>query len=135
MVQGMSMAIAVDAFGIGQRGKAVGSVLVFVGLGNVLGPAVGGTIVEIFGWQAVFVLTAVISGVAALLSWMILKNDRPINVVKGRYDWVGAALCIVVLTSLLGGFTSIPDTGWFSEQTVAFGACFAVFLVFLYGDP
>ena len=128
MVQGMSMAIAVDAFGEGQRGKAVGSVLVFVGLGNVLGPAVGGTIVEIFGWQSVFVLTAVISGFAALLSWMILKNDRPTNAVNRRYDWVGAALCIVVLTSLLGGFTSIPSSGWFSGQTVAFGACFAVFL-------
>ena len=83
---------------------------------------------EIFGWQSVFVLTAVISGFAALLSWMILKNDRPTNAVNRRYDWVGAALCIVVLTSLLGGFTSIPSSGWFSGQTVAFGACFAVFL-------
>ena len=41
MIQGIAMAIVVEAFGEGNRGKAIGLTLIFVGIGNVAGPAIG----------------------------------------------------------------------------------------------
>ena len=76
MIQGIAMAIVVDAFGEGNRGKAVGLPLIFVGIGNVTGPAIGGGVSALFGWRAVFLTTAALAGISALLAWLVLTSNK-----------------------------------------------------------
>ena len=56
MIQGNSVAMIISAFPERERGKALGSNLSVVGLGAVIGPALGGLLVSIWGWQAVFLV-------------------------------------------------------------------------------
>ena len=50
MTQGTGMAIIISTFPPNQRGKAIGLIMTVVGSGAVAGPAVGGALVEAFGF-------------------------------------------------------------------------------------
>ena len=54
MVQSSGIAMVVSSFPGTERGKALGTHLSVVGAGAVAGPAIGGLLVSVFGWQAVF---------------------------------------------------------------------------------
>ena len=53
MTQGTSMAMVLSAFGERDRGKALGLTMSVVGIGAVVGPAIGGFLVDYLGWQSV----------------------------------------------------------------------------------
>ncbi len=112
MIQGTAFIIAIAAFGEGQRGKAVGLVLIFVGLGNVAGPAVGGLVTTYAGWRSVFIVTSLVSAAGALLAFTALCSHRPNPISNSQFDWLGAALCVSTLSALLAGITMAAHSGW-----------------------
>ena len=116
MIQGSSMAIAVDAFDRGQRGRSIGLILLFVGMGNIAGPAIGGVITGLFGWRAVFATTSLVTLGAAFLTIAVLKSDSG-RKEGGKFDWVGAFCFTNFLITLLVGFTMVPTFGWTSPYT------------------
>ena len=83
MVQGSSMAMVISAFPAEERGKALGLQLSAVGSGGVAGPAVGGFIVDSFGWQGVFLTTAAL-GVVSMLAVMVVVDGRRPEHQEGR---------------------------------------------------
>jgi len=117
MIQGIAMAIVVDAFGEGNRGKAVGLTLIFVGIGNVTGPAIGGGVSALFGWRAVFLTTAALAGISALLAWLVLTSNKQTDSHE-QFDWFGAFFCVGFLVAVLVGFTLVPEVGWLSIYTL-----------------
>ena len=117
MIQGTSMTIAVDAFGQNQRGRSIGLILIFVGMGNIAGPAIGGFITGLFGWQAVFIVTSLITLSSAILAFIVLKSDSNRNN-SGAFDWVGSFFFTNFLIALLAGFTMVPSFGWNSPYTL-----------------
>ena len=131
MIQGTSFSIAVDSFGENQRGKSVGLVLIFVGIGNILGPAVGGTIASIAGWRSVFIFTSLITAIGALLASITLKNE---STSKGKIeglDWIGTLFCILMLISLLLGITMTSQTRFgFFNSYIFYVASFLFALLF-----
>ena len=54
MVQANGMAIITSTFPASERGKVIGLFMTTVGMGAIAGPIVGGSIVSVFGWRAVF---------------------------------------------------------------------------------
>ena len=59
MTQGTSMAMVISAFGDKDRGKALGLTMSVVGAGAVVGPAVGGFLVDYLGWESVMYLSLI----------------------------------------------------------------------------
>jgi len=51
-----SFAIVVQAFGPGERGRALGVWAAAVAVGAAVGPLGGGVLIELFGWRAIFVM-------------------------------------------------------------------------------
>ena len=127
MIQGTSMTLVVDAFGANQRGKSVGLILIFVGLGNIAGPAMGGFITGLIGWRAVFLTSGSITILSSLLSILILKKDSHLVDISQKFDWLGSFLCVAMLVGLLGGFTMSSRVGWISPITLI---CFLSFIIF-----
>ena len=117
MIQGTSMTIAVDAFGQNQRGRSIGLILIFVGMGNIAGPAIGGFITGLFGWQAVFIVTSLITLSSAILAFIVLRSDSNRNN-TGAFDWVGSFFFTNFLIALLAGFTMVPSFCWNSPYTL-----------------
>ncbi len=140
MIQGTSMTIAVDAFGRKQRGRSIGLILIFVGMGNIAGPAIGGFITGFLGWRAVFLTTSLITLGAAFLAVAILKSDSD-RERGGKFDWFGAFCFTNFLITLLAGFTMVPTFGWTSPYTWPILGLSILFLIFFirrsiqYDDP
>ena len=117
MIQGTSMVLILDAFGQSQKGRSIGLVMIFVGLGNTTGPAIGGLITGILGWRAVFLVTSLITLASAFLAIIILKPDNK-RKDAGVFDWLGALCFTNFLITLLASFTMVPSYGWTSVYTL-----------------
>ncbi len=119
MVQGSSMAMVISAFPAEERGKALGLQLSAVGTGGVAGPAVGGFIVDSFGWQGVFFTTTALSVVSILAVMVVIDGSRS-GRQDGRqaFDWIGASLSSLALIVFLLAMTSGPRVGWGSPIVV-----------------
>ena len=126
MTQGTGMAIVIGAFPPTERGKAIGLIMTMVGTGAVAGPAMGGLLVDAFGWRSVFfaVLPLVIASVA--LCFLILAEDRRPHSAgnRQRFDWLGATMSSTALLALLLGITNAHRSGWTSLPILGAAATF-----------
>ena len=116
MTQGTSMAMVIAAFGERDRGKALGLTMSVVGAGAVVGPAIGGFLVDYLGWQSVLYTTAGLGFLSLLAAIVILD---PVRSGGGEhqndvFDWVGATLSAVALVSLLLAMTLGSRINWVS---------------------
>ena len=80
--------------------------------GPVLGVALGGPIVQAFGWRWIFVIQAPLVAVALLVNSVVLPETEP--TAGQRLDVAGAALLALGVGSLLFGLNKSTDWGWTS---------------------
>ena len=133
MIQGTSFLIVVDSFGEEQRGKSVGLVLIFVGIGNILGPAIGGTLASIAGWRSVFVFTSLITTIGVFLASTTLRNESHNKEKIEGLDWIGTLFCILMLIFLLLGITMTTQTYFgFLNSYIFYAGSFLSVLLFIW---
>ena len=129
MTQGTGMAIVIGAFPPGERGKAIGMIMTMVGTGAVAGPALGGFLVDAFGWRAVFFATVPLVLTSAALTLLVVAGDHPLRRVRPeRFDWLGALLSSAALLCLLLGISNAHRAGWTSPPIIAAAVGSAVLL-------
>ena len=112
MIQGTSFSIAVGAFGSDQKGRAVGLVLIFVALGNIAGPAVGGLVASVAGWRSVFIFTSVVTAISGLMAAIVLREDENTHIVSDNFDWFGTLMCVLGLGFMLSGIAIASRSEW-----------------------
>jgi EmrB/QacA subfamily drug resistance transporter len=112
MALALGMAIVTEAFPPAERGKALGMNGTFVSVGVVIGPTLGGLILDAFSWRWIFFVNLPIGLLGAFLAWRYIPNFKP----RGRqtFDYRGAGTLFVSLLMLLLALT------W--GQTLGFGA-------------
>ena len=121
MTQGTGMAIIISTFPSRERGKAIGLIMTIVGSGAVAGPAIGGLLVDTFGWPFVFFINVPLGllGIGATLT--ILQEQRTAQDAArsgDQFDWMGAALSTGALITLLLAMTNGHKSGWTSPPIV-----------------
>ena len=132
MIQGTAMASLISAFPDAERGKVLGTHLSVVSAGVVAGTAIGGFLVSLWGWQAVFLLNVPIGLVTIAVSWRVLPDDSGVrrnSSASGSFDWTGAiisgaALLIFLLLARAGRPYRVDfcaRTGWRSGHNAAGG--------------
>lgn len=117
-----------------RRAKAIGVWDAAYGLSMVLGPLVGGILVSIAGWKAVF-WASIPPGLAALaLTGLFAPDSRAPR--PRRPDPAGQALVMVMLAALAAGIIQAPDWGWQSPGTaILFAVAAAALAALLYIEP
>ena len=80
-----------------RRGGAFGIVGGSVAFAAGLGPLLGGLLLTVGGWRAIFLVNVPVVVAAVAVSWWAVPR-RPGIVPATRFDWPGAALLAVVLT-------------------------------------
>ena len=120
MTQGTSMAMVLSAFGERDRGKALGLTMSVVGIGAVVGPAIGGFLVDYLGWQSVLYCTSGLGAFSIIIGAVILDSSLSGGGEhKGDdFDWLGAVLSSFALVALLLGMTAGSRIGWMSPAVM-----------------
>jgi EmrB/QacA subfamily drug resistance transporter len=111
-----SLAVIIAAFEPDERGKAIGTWTAFSGVAAVVGPLVGGWLVDGLGWRWIFAVNLPFIAMALLLAAR-MPAAAPVRAGR-RPDWLGAGLCALGLAGPTLALVRQPAHGW-SDALVA----------------
>jgi EmrB/QacA subfamily drug resistance transporter len=85
----------------GKQGKMMGALMAMSALAMIVGPNIGGYVIQNFGWRSVFYINVPIGILGVLLA---LGFKESYGIAKHHIDIIGASLLAGVLATLLLGF-------------------------------
>jgi EmrB/QacA subfamily drug resistance transporter len=131
MGQSVGTAMVVAVFPPEERGTAIGSQTTAVSIGGASGPIVGGLLLQVFPWQALFLLLMPPVVLAFVAGYFILDDVR-LNQQRGSrrapFDFVGAGLSAVAVALLVITINNPLAVGWLSPLILGSLALVAVLL-------
>ncbi|MCE8426040.1 MAG: MFS transporter [Candidatus Methanoperedens sp.] len=126
MIMANGPAIITYAFPHNERGRALGLIGTVVSIGSMVGPVLGGFLIDWVGWQSIFYINIPVGIFGTVYAMKSLKTDE---IHKGQeFDISGAFFMFMSVTSLLLGLTEGQELGWSSHVIVGLFLMFAVFL-------
>lgn len=99
MLMALGTAILTETFPASERGMALGISGALVSIGIVVGPTLGGLILEALSWHWIFFVNLPIGIVGTLMVLRFVPNIQPEG--EERFDFLGAGTLFVALISLL----------------------------------
>src|SRR5579871_4547341 len=114
-----SLAVLTATFTGAERGAAIGQWTAWSGISFVIGPLVGGSLIDATSWRAIFLINVPIAVVTLGLVHR-LGGMRQARRTDLRVDVVGALLCVAGLGLVVAAFIKQPRYGW-SSPIVAGG--------------
>jgi len=113
MLNPVAMAIVATTFPVpAERARAIGVFGSMSGLALVIGPILGGALVDGLGWRAVFWVNVPIVAVAFVATSLFVPESRAAR--ARRFDPVGQLLVLVVLGSVVYALIESRALGWTS---------------------
>jgi EmrB/QacA subfamily drug resistance transporter len=111
-----------------KAGLAGGIIIGTAGLGNAIGPLIGGVLTDALSWRWIFFLNVPISAFAVLVTYRFVKADEP-EAGEQRIDYPGIAALSVGLVSLLVALDQVDDWGFADPRTIGMLVLSTVLLV------
>ena len=106
-----ALAVIVAVFPPNERGKAVGAWTAWGGIGTVLGPLIGGQLVDTASWRWIFAINIPIVLLTLFIVFRAVPEGRERDP-NARVDVVGATLCAFGLAGMTFGLIEQPLRGW-----------------------
>ncbi|MBT3363449.1 MAG: MFS transporter [Chloroflexi bacterium] len=113
MMIAVGPAIITNVFPDKERGKAMGFYVGSVGAGLAIGPALGGFLVDTFGWQSIFYMRLPIVLLVTAVAFRLLAEQKAQEAHHGFDKW-GAVALFVGMFALLLGLNQSGGRGWTS---------------------
>jgi len=126
-----SLAILGAVFPAGERGRAIGIWSSLTAIAGVIGPLLGGWLVQVSSWRAVFFVNLPIAAGVAVITWTKVPESR--NARAKSLDWAGTVLATLGLAGLIFGLIEAPTSGWRAPRVwVSLGAGVIAFVAFAF---
>jgi EmrB/QacA subfamily drug resistance transporter len=110
-----------------ERAMAIGVWGAVFGVSMALGPVLGGVLVQVSSWRAVFLVNVPVGLIAIVLTALFVPESKAGH--ARRIDPIGQLLVITALATLTYGIIDAPRAGWTSPQTlILFGFSIASFV-------
>ncbi len=106
-----SLAILGDHFSGEARGRAIGIWSAFSALTSTLGPALGGVLIDAFGWRSVFWINVPLAAFVIVVAMRHIGESRDENAPR-RLDWLGAALSTLAFGAITYALIQSTSAGW-----------------------
>jgi len=113
-----SLALLNGTLRVADRGPGIGVWAGLASLGTLVGPFVGGWLVDHTSWRAVFLLNVPLI-LAALLALLPVPESVTGRAGRLSLDGVGAVLAVVGLAAVIDGLTVGASIGWTSPRVLA----------------
>jgi EmrB/QacA subfamily drug resistance transporter len=127
MLMSVCIAIIMQVFPPGERGRAMGYYTAVIALGMIIGPSAGGFIVDIASWPFIFFVNVPVGIVLLLLTMNYLAIDRDLPEFR-QPDYPGALLLIGLMASLALALNTLSNP---PVRPETFGLWSAICLLFL----
>ncbi len=127
MLLALGMAIVTESFPPHERGRALGISGTFLSVGIVVGPTLGGLILDKFSWHWIFFVNLPIGVIGTLLTLRFIPAVKPSG--QQRFDFGGAAALFVSLLALLLGLTWGQQRGFGDTAVLLLFAAGLFFLI------
>ena len=100
-----------------KAGLAGGIILGAAGLGNAMGPLIGGVLTDTLSWRWIFFLNVPIAIFAVAVTYFLVHVKEP-EAEDQRIDYPGIAALSIGLVSLLIALDQVDDWGWGDPRVV-----------------
>jgi EmrB/QacA subfamily drug resistance transporter len=110
-----------------KAGLAGGIILGAAGLGNAIGPLIGGVLTDALSWRWIFFLNVPVAAFAVLVTYRLVKVKEP-EAAEQRIDYPGITTISVGLVSLLVALDQVDDWGWGDPKVIAMLALAAILI-------
>jgi EmrB/QacA subfamily drug resistance transporter len=110
-----------------KAGLAGGIVIGAAGLGNAMGPLIGGVLTDALSWRWIFFLNVPVSAFAIAVTYSLVRVKEP-EAGRQRIDYPGIAAISIGLVSLLVALDQLDDWGWGDPRTIALFALAAALI-------
>ncbi len=107
------------------RAQALGIWSSSFAVSAIIGPLLGGYLIDNFSWRMIFYINLPIGIVGIILVLLFLPHDRPTD--RGSFDWFGSLLLAGAITSMVLVLDQGQSWGWSSAASIA---CYAGTVVF-----
>lgn len=120
MLNPVAMSIIANVFTAPrERARAIGVWGAVSGVSMGLGPIVGGALIQVFDWRAIFWINIPVGLAAVVLTALFVPESKAVR--ARRVDPVGQVLMIVAMGALTYTIIEAPGAGWTSTQTLVTG--------------
>jgi EmrB/QacA subfamily drug resistance transporter len=128
-----ALAVIVSTFAPDERGAAIGSWTAWSGISFLLGPLIGGWLVDAASWRWIFAINVPFVIITLVLVMAAVPKAGPRRQVS--LDWGGAVLTVFGLAGPVLALIRQPEAGWGSPQVWApFLVGFALLGIFVWHE-
>jgi EmrB/QacA subfamily drug resistance transporter len=127
MLMPLGMTIMTRAAGPNRIGRLMAILGVPMMLGPILGPILGGWLIDIASWHWIFLINAPLGIIALVYSLLALPKDSPVP--SESFDFLGMLLLSPGLAAFLYGISSIPGEGTAASAKVLIPAIVGLGLI------
>src|SRR5690348_9470216 len=114
-----SLAVITASFVGSERGAAIGTWTAWTGISFVIGPLVGGWLIDVSSWRVIFLINIPIT-IATIAIALLLIPKGSMGGKRVPVDYLGGALCVLGLGGVVYALIEQPTLGW-SHWSVAGG--------------
>ena len=132
MTMATSNGIIVEVFPDSRRGQALGWMGSFVSLGGIIGPSIGGILLNFFPWHIIFWLNVPIGIIATFLLFKYLPSNLDQKYASQGFDLTGSVLLVIGFTSMFVGILLSQQLGWADWRILTMTIVGLILLIILY---
>jgi len=101
-----------------KAGLAGGIIIGAAGLGNAIGPLIGGVLTQELSWRWIFFLNVPVAIFALAVTWALVHVKEP-DPGERRIDYAGISALSIGLVSMLIALDQVADWGWSDPRVIA----------------
>lgn len=127
-----AQAIIATIFKNERRGKALGLNGCLIAIGGMSGPALGGILINSFGWHAIFAPCVPIALIGSFYAYRMLPSHTDPHKKPFKFDYKGFIYFSISLFALLLAISEGHSWGWTSLKIIALGITTFIFGALFY---
>ena len=127
----LSQSILLQEFPENRKGDAMAIFVFSIMVSSIMGPTVGGLLVDNFSWQWIFIINIPI-GILSLILIPMIVNDTTRSKKKEKVDFLGVAFLILWLFSMQVVLDKGQQYGWFDCSWIYWLSVFSLAMMFAF---